>query len=275
MSPWFVMPRTPPQESSRATPGRRFATARNVVALMLREMSSRYGRTPGGYIWALLEPLFAILVLSIGFSLLLRSPSLGTNFILFYATGYLILNLYQTLSKPIMNAIQFSSSLLRFPAVTWMDAVIARFLINSMTGIVVMVLLFTGILSVVDTRVVIDLAPIVEASALAMLIGLGVGLLVLTPAGLFPLFNVVWGVLTRPLMIMSGVIYIYEDLPTFAQNIIWYNPLVHLTGLMRTGFYPTYTPAYISIPYVVYFGIIALTLGLIFSSRYHRQIQAA
>jgi ABC-type sugar transport system ATPase subunit len=126
-----------------------------------------------------------------------------------------------------------------------------------------------------DTRVVIDLAPIVEASALAMLIGLGVGLLVLTPAGLFPLFNVVWGVLTRPLMIMSGVIYIYEDLPTFAQNIIWYNPLVHLTGLMRTGFYPTYTPAYISIPYVVYFGIIALTLGLIFSSRYHRQIQAA
>ena len=30
---------------------RRFATARTIMALILREMSTRYGRTPGGYLW--------------------------------------------------------------------------------------------------------------------------------------------------------------------------------------------------------------------------------
>ncbi|WP_397541565.1 ABC transporter permease [Roseovarius salis] len=256
-------------------PRRGFPTARNVTALVLREMSTRYGRTPGGYMWSVLEPLFAILVLSVGFSLLLRSPSLGTSFLLFYATGYLILNLYMTLANPIMRSIQFSSSLLRFPAVSWIDAVMARFLLNSMTGIITMVLLFTVILSLVETRTVLSLTPIVEATLLAMLLGLGVGVLTLTPAGLYPLFNVVWSVLTRPLMIMSGIIYTYEDLPTFAQNILWYNPLIHLTGLMRTGFYPTYSPTYISFPYVIFFSIIALAFGLVLSSRYHREVQAA
>ncbi|WP_260008654.1 hypothetical protein [Leisingera sp. M527] len=60
-------------------------------------MSTRYGRTPGGYLWAILEPMAAILFLAIGFSLVIRSPSLG-SFLLFYATGFLPFNLYQSIS---------------------------------------------------------------------------------------------------------------------------------------------------------------------------------
>ena len=253
---------------------RRFPTCRNVMALILREMSTRYGRTPGGYLWGVFEPFFAIMILSIGFSLLLRSPSLGTSFLLFYSTGYLILNLYTTLSAATMNAIKFSSSLLRFPAVSWIDAVIARFILNSLTGIMIMIVLLTTVMISTDTRAAVDLRPIVEATMLAMLMGLGIGTLILIPAGLYPLFNLIWGVITRPLMIMSGVIYIYEDLPRFAQNILWYNPLIHLTGLMRSGFYPTYSATYVSIPYVAFCGITALAFGLVFCSRYHRDVLA-
>ncbi|MFT7592933.1 MAG: capsular polysaccharide transport system permease protein, partial [Paracoccaceae bacterium] len=78
------------------------------MALILREMSTRYGRTPGGYIWSILEPLAAILVLSVGFSLVMRTPSLGTSFLLFYATGYLPFNLYQTVSGTVSKSILFS-----------------------------------------------------------------------------------------------------------------------------------------------------------------------
>lgn len=252
----------------------RFSTVRNVTALVLREMSTRYGRTPGGYVWAVLEPFLAILILSIGFSLLLRSPSLGTSFLLFYATGYLILNLYQTLSNMTIKALRFSSSLLRFPTVAWIDAIIARALLNSLTSIVIMIVLLGTILTITDTRSVIDLAPIVEATGLTMLLGVGVGTLILVPAGLYPLFDVAWSVATRPLFISSAVIYIYEDLPRFAQEILWYNPLVHLTGLMRRGFYPSYQASYVSIPYVLFFGIITLFLGVVLCRRYHREVMA-
>ncbi len=250
----------------------RFPLFRNVLALMLREMSTRYGRTPGGYIWSVVEPFAAILFLSIGFSLLLRNPSLGTSFLLFYATGYLPFNLYQVLATSVSNSIQYSKPLLKFPAVNWFDAVLARFLLNSLTGILVTALLFTFVLNIVESRAVLHLGPIVEAIGLSMLLGLGVGMLNCPLIGMFPVWEMIWNIITRPLFLASGVIYIYEDLPTLAQNILWYNPLIHVLGLMRTGFYPTYSPTYINPLYVL---LVALTLfffGMLLTRRFNREI---
>ena len=63
--------------------------ARTVVALILREMATTYGRSAGGYIWAILEPVLGVALLSAVFSMALQHPGLGTNFPLFYATGFL------------------------------------------------------------------------------------------------------------------------------------------------------------------------------------------
>ncbi len=265
-------PLTLPGKKPRILKGRRFATTRNVVALMLREMSTRYGRTPGGYIWAVLEPVAAILFLSLGFSLLLRSPSLGTSFILFYTSGFLILQLYNNISNPVSRCINFSRPLLRYPAVNWMDSMIARLLLNTLTNITIMVILLTLIIASLDVSTSFDLPPMIQACLLTILVGFGVGALNCVLIGLFPVWDVIWSILTRPLFIASGVIFIYEDLPTVAQNILWYNPLMHLTGLFREGIYPTYTPVYIDLTYVLFFSMISLTLGLILTRRYNRVI---
>ncbi|TDK50889.1 ABC transporter permease [Antarcticimicrobium luteum] len=264
-----AQPSAPPP--AQAGP-RRFATLRTVFALILREMSTSYGRTPGGYAWAILEPLGAILVLSVGFSLVIRTPPLGTSFILFYATGYMPFDLYQTLANTIGKAINFSKPLLKYPAVTWLDAVLARFLLNSLTGILVTILLIAGILAVIDSRTVLNLPPAVEAMGLAMLLGLGVGMMNCAIMGLFPLWETIWSIITRPLFIASGVFFLYDTMPPLAQEILWYNPLLHITGLMRTGFYATYTASYVSHVYVLGVSLALLAMGLILMGRYHREI---
>jgi len=48
-------------------------------------------------------------------------------------------------------------------------------------------------------------------------------------------------------------------MPSAVQNILWWNPLLHASGVMRTGFYPTYDAAYVSYGYTY-----GLALGLIF-----------
>lgn len=256
-----------------ARPGRRRgATMRTVIALVLREMSTRYGRTPGGYLWGILEPLGAIIVLSVGFGLLLRNPPLGTSFLLFYATGYMPFNLYQTLSLTVARAIGFSRPLLQYPAVTWADAVLARFLLNSLTGILVAAILLVGILAVIDSRTVLDLAPVLIAMLLAMLLGLGVGVLNCAIIGLFPVWDVVWSIATRPLFIASGILFLYDELPQLARDVLWYNPLVHITALMRAGFFPMYAPLFVSEVFVIASGLVPLALGLVLLGRYHRDI---
>lgn len=265
-------PALPPAQLPGSGRTRRFAAFRTVAALVLREMSTRYGRTPGGYLWAFLEPLAAVLLLSLGFSLVMRSPSLGTSFLLFYATGFLPFNLYQTISNTTGRAIAYSKPLLKFPAVTWVDAVLARFLLNSLTGILITCALAGGVLAVIDSRTMLDLPPAVLAMAMVILLGLGVGMLNAVLMGLYPLWEVAWSVITRPLFIASGVLFLYEDLPPLAQDILWYNPLLHITGLMRTGFYPTYPAAYVNVTYVLLLSLGLLALGLLLMGRFHRDI---
>lgn len=265
-----------PEFSDPVPPGhgtaRRWAAPRTILALILREMSTRYGRSPGGYLWAVLEPLGAILILSFGFSLVMRSPSLGNSFILFYATAYMPFNLYQTLSLTVSRSIGFSRPLLMYPVVTWTDAVLARFALNTVTGLLVTYLLLTGILTATNARVVLDSGPIASAVILTALLGLGVGTLNCALGGLYPTYEIIWSIATRPLFLVSGIFYIYEDMPRSVQQVLWYNPLIHVTGQMREGFYPTYAPQYISEIYVLTISLATLLLGLILLGRYHRDI---
>jgi ABC-type polysaccharide/polyol phosphate export systems, permease component len=57
-----------------------FASFRAIMALILREIATTYGRSPGGYVWAVLEPAAGIALLTLIFSAGFRSPPLGTVF---------------------------------------------------------------------------------------------------------------------------------------------------------------------------------------------------
>jgi len=271
-------PQTPlaPAKAPALTPlrssTRRFPALRTIAALVLREMSTRYSRTPGGYVWNIMEPLAAILFLSLGFSLMLRSPALGTSFLLFYATGYLPFELYNTISRTCAASVNFSRPLLRFPAVTWVDALIARFLLNGMTSALTAFILIVGVLITLDTRTILDIPPILRAVGLSLLLGLGIGSLNCTLFGLYPLWGVIWGIVTRPLFLASGVLFLYEDVSAEGQAILWYNPLMHITGLMRTGFYPSYSAAYVNESFVLFVSLILLAFGVLLLGRYHRDL---
>ena len=133
---------------------RRFRITRAIMALMLREMSTTYGRSPGGYIWVILEQLGILLVLSAAFSLLLREPSLGTSFILFYATGFLPFKMYQDISMKTALCIRFSKPLLGYPTITFMDALLARFFLAVLTQVMVSYIILMGILTFEDLSLI-------------------------------------------------------------------------------------------------------------------------
>ena len=253
---------------------RRFKTPRTVMALMLREMSSTYGRSPGGYIWAILEPVggIAMLTLIMVEGLRLRNPSLGISFPLFYATGMLPFTAYQNLMNVTARAIPFSRPLLFYPGVTFIDTILARFILSMLTKVMVFYVVVGSIMLLFETRAQIDLGPILLSMTMTGALGLGVGCLngYLIPT--FPLWDSLWGIVTTPLFFVSAILFIYEDMPPLAQQIFWYNPLVHIIGMMRRGFYPDYDALYVSPAYVFGFGLITLTLGLVLLGRYYRDI---
>ena len=259
----------PPQPAAPPL-GKMHRALRATLALMLREMSTRYGRSPGGYVWAVLEPIGAVIVISIALQFLIRVPPLGSSFLLFYASGYLVFFLYNTLQLHISNALNFSKPLLMYPAVSWIDAVLARFFLNTLTGIAVVVIAMAGILWWTETNTRLDLPSLLGALAMMAALGLGHGTLNCALSGLFPVYAQVWGILSRPLLVAAGVFFIVEDLPQGAQDVLWWSPWIHATTLFRQGVYPTYQPDFVSFTLVLLWALIPLFFGLLLLRR-HRQ----
>lgn len=241
---------------------------------MLREMVTRFGGTPGGYIWTIAEPVggIAMMVLIFTVGLKLRTPALGINFPLFFATGMLVLSMYLGTCNSVQRSLTASRTLLTYPGIGFIEAITARFMLELLTKLVIVYIVLGGILLLFETRTIIDLPPILAALGLAAALGLGMGCLNAYLIPTFPLWDSVWGILTTPLFLMSGIFFIYEDLPEIGQDVLWYNPLIHLTGLMRTGFYPTYEPVYISVGYVGAWVLTPMAFGLLLLRKHHRRI---
>jgi capsular polysaccharide transport system permease protein len=273
-----AMTKQPPSQSTAipvrpaAIPKLRYQGARAVTALILREMTTTYGRSPGGYFWAVAQPVALIVVLAFAFSLLLRSPPLGTNFTMFYATGLLPLRMFQMLSTNVGGALQFSKPLFGYPRVTFVDAILGRAILTVLTQLIVGLVILGGISLYYDSTDIMTPEIILEAYVLAIILGVGVGTLNCFLFTLLPVWRLVWGIATGPLIILSAVLYLFESLPLSAQNILWYNPLVHIVGLMRMGFYSTYSPSYISVAYPLVWSLIPAFFGVMMLRRYGRSI---
>ncbi|MEM6387442.1 MAG: ABC transporter permease [Pseudomonadota bacterium] len=241
---------------------------RTISALILREMTTTYGRSPGGYLWAVVEPLAVIALLSFAFSLAFKAPSLGSSFPLFYATGYLPYMVFQDVSSKTAQSFRFSRPLLSFSAVTWLDVIAARYVLNLFTQIAVGALVLGMMLVAIDTQPLPDISAVLRALGMVALLALSVGTLNAFLFLAFPAWERVWLIASRPLFIISGVFFLFEDVPSGVRSILWFNPLFHATGEMRHAFYDTYTASYVSPTFVFGVSLALLCFALLLLSRH-------
>ena len=248
------------------------ATPRAILALVLREMVTTYGRSPGGYLWAVIEPAAGVALLTVIFAAAFTAPPLGTNFPLFYATGILPFLMFTDVSQKLGQTVQFSRALLKYPRVTILDALLARFFLNALTQIVVAVIILGGIFVLFDPHVVIDAPRLALAAVMAIALAGGIGTLNSFLTLAWPLWSTVWSILTRPLFIVSGIFFVFEAVPRPFDDILWFNPLIHVIGTTRDGIYPYYHATYASPAYI--FGLSAgcFITGQFLLWRHHRDL---
>ena len=251
---------------------RSFAAFRATSALILREMSTSFGRTPGGYFWAIIEPVAAVSLLTFVFSLAFDQPPIGKSFALFYATGYLPFMLYSDLAQKIGVSLRFSRPLLAYPAVTWWDALLARFILNALTHTLVFMLVIGGIIILSGRPVVLDLPRVFLGLSLAAGLGFGIGALNAFLFEMFPIWERIWAILNRPLFIISGVLFLPEGVPMPYDDWLWFNPIAHVIGFVRAGIYPAYSAHFSTPLYPVFIALSALALAMVFLGRHARRL---
>lgn len=267
LPPVAVMAAPPPAQAPRPR-----AFLRTVGALMLREMSTTYGRSAFGYLWAVLEPVAGIMLLTFVFTLALRSPALGTNFPLFYASGLVPFLAYMDVQAKLTQSMRFSRQLLFYPRVTFADALIARLLMTVITQTMVGILVIGGIIWVYDLQVLFDVPRALRTYGMVFALGAGIGTFNCYLVSIYPGWERAWAVLNRPLLLISCIFFTYDSVPKPYSEYLWWNPLVHVVGQMRSAIYATYDAAYVTPLYIYTISGLTLTAGLLLLRRYHRDI---
>jgi capsular polysaccharide transport system permease protein len=64
------------------------------------------------------------------------------------------------------------------------------------------------------------------------------------------------------------VFFLFEDVPQEVRDILWFNPLFHITGDMRRAFYSTYDASYVSASFTLGVGTAILLLGMLLLTRH-------
>jgi len=245
---------------------------RVIIALMMRDMATSYGRSSLGYLWAVLEPVGAIAVLSLAFGIALNNPALGESFPLFYASGYMPFMMYNTVQSQVAAAMRDNLQLLFYPRVTYMDAIFARFTLTVMTQLLVAVIIFVGIIWLDGINQRISVPHVLIALSVAAFLGLGMGVLNLIIIFLWPSWRHIWSIINRPIFLISCIFYIFDALPVWVQSILWFNPLIHIIGEARVGFYTIYEGEYIVLAYPMLIGAVTLLLGLALLRRHAQDL---
>jgi len=250
----------------------RAASLRTITALILREMGATYGRSPGGYVWAVLEPALGLMLLVLIFSTGFRTPPLGTSFAIYYASGLLPFYMFMMTAVKVQQAINYSKQLLAYPRVTFMDALLARFILSVLTQLVVSALLFTVILAMFETRTVLRIGTLLNAYAMSAALGFGIGVLNCLMVSRHALWQTVWSVITRPLVLISGVIFLHDRIPEPYRTWLEWNPLVHVVGEARRAFYYSYVGEYVDPVYAYGVALICAVAGLLLLRSYYRDL---
>jgi capsular polysaccharide transport system permease protein len=236
---------------------------RVIVALVLRDMRSRFGHTFFGYVIMVLWPLSHLLTLLTVYLFTRSLVPIGTSAPVFLATGILpyILCLYP--SRMITMSLVQNQPLLYFPIVKSFDVVLARSILEIITAFWVVVL-FCLILFIFD----VEILPIYPEDALLAIaatiyLSFSIGFL---SAVLFKLVRAWMVVLIISMIIMysaSGALFMPSALADDVQYYLSFNPLLHAVEWLRAAYYDGYNYGLLNKPYLVGSATVLLCLGIV------------
>lgn len=236
---------------------------RVIGAMVLRDFRTRILGNKLGLVWALIEPLLFVIGISIVVSMIDRHPRIGDSFLLYFATGIIPFNAFRRICRSVTQAGKRYRNCLFIPIIQPIDPYIATMIVDLMIQNFVYFSFFIGYDIIIGGGIPHDWFMTFYPLWVNAVIGLGVGLINLSISSYFTAWPAIFGILTMPLMIFSGVLHLIDEFPTEIQNFLWYNPMAHSVCASRMGFYQIYVSYFYSFNYFVMFAFIVLGVGII------------
>jgi capsular polysaccharide transport system permease protein len=249
-----------------------------ILAMLLRELKTRFGGRFVGLIWVLFEPM-ANIAMMLALKVVLRERFAGVQIDVpvYLVIAMIPFFIFRNIWYRMMTAIQGNAGLFGYRQVKPADAMAARAIMET----VIYLMIFCAFLLIflwMDYQV-LPRRPLEYMGIVCVFILFGIGLGLLSAVGVrkFPALATFLQLISFPLYITSGVLIPITSFPPLVIQILMWNPMLHLVELSRWAYFPTYHPLMgVNLEYPLACALTALFLGtMLFFVNRRRVLQRA
>ncbi|SKA25841.1 ABC-type polysaccharide/polyol phosphate export permease [Enhydrobacter aerosaccus] len=236
---------------------------RVILALLLRDVKTRYGETRIGYLWALLEPISHLALIASVFSAthLGGYAPIGSNIVVYYFTGVLPYLLFSNTIFGVQQSLKASRPLLQVPLVQHVDVFLARGLLELITQFCVAVIVLVAFATLGLPSAPNNVTDAASGLFFLWLVGFGIGVTNASIMHFVKSWDHIFANVVRALYFTSGIFLNPIEMPDWVREILVWNPVLQGIDWVRSGFFETWDPIWLNRPYVVMWGIGTLMIG--------------
>jgi capsular polysaccharide transport system permease protein len=236
---------------------------RVIGALMLRELSTRFGRENIGFLWIMVEPLLFAVLVGLLWRFIKGPTDFGLNIITFVVSGYIPLVMFRSSLNRAINSFTANGSLMYHRQIKILDIILVRCLIELIGHM--MAYLFIGlVLGALDIFPwPYDVGWLLLGWAYYGLFTLAICLVVAPLSEMSEVlekFMPVTGYLMVP---FSGTFFLVSALSPKIADVVLYSPPVHGMEMMRYGLFGPRIDPQFDLIYPLAFSLPCMALGLL------------
>jgi len=235
-------------------------------ALMMRELSTRFGRDNIGFLWLVGEPIIFASGVSILWSMIRPPYENGIKIIPFVVTGYLPLILVRQIVGYTVGGVKNNSALLFHRMITPLHLLLARIVIEfiGLTLTAVLIIGFYVVIGVMELpKNFSDLPYLYGGWFMLAWLSAGLSLIMAALAEIFDFVERFVQIITYIMIPLSGSFVMAAAMPPKFQAVTLAIPLVHEFEMIRRGYFGTSVTTLFNVPYALSWCAGLTTVGLL------------
>lgn len=245
---------------------------RVISALMIRELSTRFGRENIGFLWIMAEPLLFAGLVGVVWTFMKGPQEHGVGVVAFIATGYIPLTMFRNSISRVVRIFSVNGSLMYHRQIKVLDFIFVRFFIE-MIGAMMAYLFIAIFLIYLDLfPIPADLGYVFVGWLLYAFFTFSVCLILAPLSEMSDVLEKMMPVTVYIMIPFSGTFNMVSWLTPEARDIMLWSPPVNAMELMRYGIFgDRVTPYYdLSVPLLT--SLICMLIGLAMCRRIRREL---
>ena len=210
---------------------------RVIIALMIRELTTRFGRENIGFLWVMAEPLLFATLVGTLYTYMIGDEEHGVGVVAFIASGYIPLTVMRNSFARCVNIFVANGALLYHRQVKVLDFVVVRFMIEMIGGMMAYVAIGIILIIIGLFPVPANIGLMLAGWCLYMLFVFSVCLVIAPASETSEALEKLLPVTVYVAIPLSGTFNMASWLGPEARDVLLWSPFVNGMEMMRYGLF--------------------------------------